>query len=111
MPPPARVTVSCAGPMKAQVHPGSTGDTWLGRFTGATLLKHGPHLCPVGTVLSKHTNNWYTHSSEVKIKGLLKHKLILLNYNVIFVTTSYIRWTMYSGNFNLIPLHKYFKEH
>ena len=38
--------------------------------------------------------------SEVKIKGLLKYKLTLLNYYFIFVTTPYIRWTMYSGNFN-----------
>lgn len=59
------------------------------------------------TVPSRDTKNWYTHYSEVKIKGLLKYKLILLNYYFIFVTTSYIRWTMYSGNFNLIPFHKY----
>lgn len=32
-----------------------------------------------------------THYSEVKIKGLLKYKLTLLN-NFIFVTTSYIRF-------------------
>lgn len=32
-----------------------------------------------------------THYSEVKIKGLLKYKLPLLN-NFIFVTTSYIRF-------------------
>lgn len=38
-----------------------------------------------------------THYSEVKIKGLLKYKLTLLN-NFIFVTTSYIRFqSMWDG--------------
>lgn len=51
----------------------------------ATVPLEGPLT---GTVHSRDANNWYTRCSEVKIKGLLKYKLTLLNYYFIFVTTS-----------------------
>lgn len=112
LPPPAEVTVSCAGLTTAQVCLGSTRDTWPWRLAGAASSRRVPSTRPpslslsfegwpmLGTVPSRDTNCWYVHYSEVKIKGLLKYKLTLLNYYFIFVTTSYIRWTMYSGNFN-----------
>ena len=105
-------TVSCVGLTMAQVCSGSTRDTRLWRLAGAPSSCRVPSTHPPSLSLSlfrglahagdcaKQRYCWYVHYSEVKIKGLLKYKLTLLNYYFIFVATSYIRWTMYSGNFN-----------
>lgn len=80
----------------------STGPLWLDSWHVPEEVHrvarhtHGHHPSLegplMGTVQSRDTNNWYTYYSEVKIKGLLKYKLTLLNYYFIFITTSYIRF-------------------